>query len=210
MEAITRLCDRVLWLNSGEIMQIGEPAEVVGAYRESAWSVVNRSRRTKKTGSHVCPAGEILFARLTSATGKEIGAIRVEDEASVTIGVRTTMADLQVRCQIDVSARGVLAFRSVQSELTPIEHEGDVLAAVAIPAHLLAETAYTVTVALGFFAPGGRTHTCVLYNALSFQVYDSARGDSARGSYGGKMPGTVAPRLAWRVTPLDVPAKVRP
>ena len=209
MEATTRRCDRVLWLNAGETVQIGDPEDVVAAYRESAWSVINRARKTKKTGSHVCAAGEILFARLTSATGKEIGATRVEDEAAVSIGLRTTMPNLRVRCQIDVSAHGVLAFRSVQSEPTAIEQEGEVLASVAIPPHLLAETVYTVTVSLAFFEPGGRAHTCVLYNALSFRVYDPARGDSARGTFAGKMPGTVAPRLAWCVTPVDVPARLR-
>jgi lipopolysaccharide transport system ATP-binding protein len=198
MDAIARLCDRVLWLNAGEIVQLGNPDEVVAAYRESAWSIVNRSRKTKKTGSHVCAAGEILFARLTSATGKEIGATRVEDEASIAIGLHATLPNLRVRTQIDVSSRGALAFRSVQPELVAVE-QGDAVASVRIPAHLLAETNYTVTVTIAFFEPGGQAHTCILYNALSFQVYDAAKGDSARGTYGGKMPGALAPRLEWGV-----------
>jgi lipopolysaccharide transport system ATP-binding protein len=205
MDAITRLCDRVLWLNAGEIVQIGNPDEVVAAYRESAWSIVNRSRKTKKTGSHVCAAGEILFARLTSATGKEIGATRVEDETSIAIGIHAVLPGLRVRSQIDVSSRGVLAFRSVQPELTAVE-QGDVVASARIPAHLLAETAYTVTVTIAFFEPDGRAHTCILYNALSFQVYDAAKGDSARGTYTGKMPGALAPRLDWDVAPVGATA----
>jgi hypothetical protein len=68
---------------------------------------------------------------------------------------------------------------------------------VRIPPHLLAETTYSVTASLAFFAPD-QPYTCILDNAMAFQVYDAARGDSARGTFKGQMPGVIAPRLDWR------------
>jgi lipopolysaccharide transport system ATP-binding protein len=202
MDAITRLCDRVLWLNAGGIMRIGPPDDVVSAYQESAWSIVNRGRKTRKTGSHVCAAGEILFARLTSAHGRQIGAARVEDEVVVNVGLKASTPFLRVRCQVDVYALGSLAFRSVQPEPVEAADAGDYIARVRIPPHLLAETVYTATVSVAFFDRQGQAQTCVLHNALSFHVYDAARGDSARGSYRGRMPGVVSPRLDWTMEPL--------
>ena len=201
MEAITELCDRVLWINAGQMMGIGPPDQIVPEYQASAWSSINRRRQTKKSGGHVCKAGEILFVRLLSKKGKEVGAIRVEDEVWLHIGFRTTTANLEVRAQVDVMARGTLAFRSVQPAPQLIEQAGDGIAKVRIPAHLLAETTYTVNTSLAFFEPE-QAHTCALDGALAFHVYDSAKGDSARGSYKGQMRGTVAPRLEWQMDAL--------
>jgi hypothetical protein len=93
-------------------------------------------------------------------------------------------------------ARGTLAFRSVQPAPIAVDGPTEGVAKVQIPAHLLAETTYTVNTSLAFFEPD-QAHTCELDNALAFHVYDSAKGDSARGSYKGQMRGAVSPRLEW-------------
>lgn len=198
MDAIGRLCDRVLWINAGQMMGIGPPDEIVAQYQASAWSSINRRRQTKKSGGHVCQAGEILFVRLMSAKGKEVGAIKVEDAVWLHIGFRTAMPRLGVRAQVDVMARGGLAFRSVQPAPEPVDGPAEGVAKVQIPAHLLSETTYTVSTSLAFF-DGDQAHTCELDNAVAFHVYDSATGDSARGTYKGQMRGLVSPKLEWRL-----------
>lgn len=206
MDAILRLCDQVLWLNAGQVMKLGPPDAVVEAYQSSAWSSINRRRQTKKAGGHVCAAGSILFVRLMSLKGKEVGALRVEDEAWLEVGYRSTMANVAVRAQVDVMARGAVAFRSIQPEPVPMESEGERIARVRIPSHLLNEASYSVTASLAFFA-ADQPYTCILDNAIAFQVYDAAKGDSARGKYAGRMPGLVAPRLQWEVETLSVPGE---
>jgi lipopolysaccharide transport system ATP-binding protein len=201
MDAITRLCDRVLWLNSGRIVQIGHPEDVVAEYQKSAWASINRKKKTRKGGGHVCKGGEILFVRLTSSNGKEIGAARVDDDVWIDVGFKTAIPDVSVRANIDVSANGVTAFRSVQPEPVPVEGFAEGIAKVRIPAHLLTETMYSVTASLAFFTPD-EPYTCILDNALAFQVYDPARGDSARGKFHGRMPGLIAPRLEWQLKAL--------
>jgi lipopolysaccharide transport system ATP-binding protein len=205
MDAITRLCDRVLWLNAGEIVRLGDPEAVVAEYQASAWSSINRRRQTKKATGHVCAAGELLFVRLTSARGKEVGALRVGDEAWLHVGYRTTMPGVQVRAQIDVATNGQAAFRSVQPEPPLIAAPGEGIAKVRIPPHLLNETNYSVSASLAFLG-ADRPYTCLLDNAVSFHVYDQADGSSARGKYSGRMPGAVAPKLEWASELPDRPA----
>ncbi|HKE87877.1 MAG TPA: polysaccharide ABC transporter ATP-binding protein [Vicinamibacterales bacterium] len=196
MDAITRLCDRVIWINAGQMMGIGPPEQIVSEYQASAWSTINRRRQTKKSGGHVCKAGEIVFVRLVSAKGKEVGAIKVEDPVWVHIGFRTTLPRLEVRAQIDVLARGALAFRSVMPASVPVDGPADGVAKVQIPAHLLSETTYTISTSLAFFE-GDEAYTCELDNATAFHVYDSATGASARGTYRGQLRGAVSPKLEW-------------
>ena len=64
-----------------------------------------------------------------------------------------------------------------------------------IPGNFLAEGTMIVGVAVSTFDP------VVIHfyerDAVAFQVIDSLDGDSARGDYGGPMPGVVRPLLKW-------------
>lgn len=197
MEAIRRLCDRVLWLNAGELVMVGSPEEVTTAYQNAAWSVSNSSKKARQSGASGA-AGEIVFVKL-AVNGREIGAARVSDHVEVKIGIRITRPDMQVRPQIDVKARGVLAFRST-AEAVAVEQPGLLSATVTIPPHVLADTVYSVDVAVGIRA-GEESHPVVMYNALSFSVYDPNEAESARGSFRGQMGGVVRPRLDWTIAP---------
>ena len=198
MEAIRRLCDRVLWLNEGKIVGVGSPDEITSAYERASWAVGTTNRKRRQAGSGN-DAAEILFARL-EVGGKEVGAARVSDTLTVVIGVRTLQPGLEVRPVLDVKARGVVAFRSVAPELVKIDAPGLYTARVTIPPHLLAETAYgcDATVAI---TRGDERMSIILYNALSFHVYDTNEAQSARGTFGGNIHGVVRPRLQWEVAP---------
>src|SRR5258705_7617483 len=74
MTAITRLCDRVIWLNAGEIVKNGEPDEVVADYQNSAWALSTSTSKFKGRGSHISALNEILSVTLRSADGRQIGA----------------------------------------------------------------------------------------------------------------------------------------
>jgi len=64
-----------------------------------------------------------------------------------------------------------------------------------IPGNFLAEGSVIVGVAVSTFDP------VVIHfferDVVAFQVVDSLDGDSARGDYGGPMPGVVRPLLKW-------------
>jgi lipopolysaccharide transport system ATP-binding protein len=207
MDAIARLCDQVLWLNSGQVVRIGAPDDVVSEYQSSALSAVNRGRRTRSSGIHVVKLGEITYVRLISATGKEMGAARVDHDLWLHVGFKTTVPNVKVRANVDLSAGGVAAFRSIQPAPTLVPEASEGTAKVRIPAHFLGETAYTVGASVAFFGED-EPETATLHNALTFNVYDPQKGDSARGSFRGRMPGVIAPRLDWdtETVPAALPA----
>src|SRR5688572_26894256 len=103
MAAITRLCDRVLWLNGGEIVKIGDPEEVVAEYQNSARSFAGRRLKGNRRGGHRNEYGELLFVTLTSSDGLEVGAVRRSDEVLVKIGLRMDKDDVTVRFMVHVT-----------------------------------------------------------------------------------------------------------
>jgi lipopolysaccharide transport system ATP-binding protein len=200
MEAIRRLCHRVLWINAGEVEAIGAPDEITERYENASWSAVKqRTGKARGRGAEANEEGEILFARLT-AGGHEIGAARVADETAIAIGLKIARGGVTIRPQIDVKTRGIAAFRSVAPERTLIEQPGFYTVTVAIPAHLLAETDYMVDVTVSILR-GEEHFPLVIEGALSFTVYDTDEQQSARGNYRGQLRGVVRPRLEWAVAP---------
>jgi len=207
MDAITRLCDRVMWINAGQIVKIGAPDEVVAEYQNSAWSLSGRSLKDTRSGSHKNEKGEISSVTLTSLEGKEVGAVRRSDDVLVNIGLKTLEDNLTVRLILHVHARGALAFR-VRSETYDMPTAGRYVASVKIPSHLLAETIYSVTIEALVYDAAVTKFPLAAFNALAFQVFDT---ESERVDVRG---GVVAPDLPWSFSAQsrperDVPASAR-
>jgi lipopolysaccharide transport system ATP-binding protein len=195
MAAITRLCDRVLWLASGKIVDDGDPEAVVSHYERSARDGLGEQTRHGQTiGEH----GRILHTALVNTEGKEIGAARVSQEVLFKLTFRVESPGADVRCSFSVSTRGIPVFRSVQPDTLQISEPGVYVATARVPAHLLSDTVYTVDVGV-VITRDGQSASLAEHNALTFQVFDADERSSARGSYTGALPGVVMPRLEWDV-----------
>jgi lipopolysaccharide transport system ATP-binding protein len=72
MDAILRVCNRVMWLNGGEIVKDGDPEDVVDEYQNAVWARADAAGSEK--GRHVNRLAEIVSVQLVSHAGKEIGA----------------------------------------------------------------------------------------------------------------------------------------
>jgi ABC-type polysaccharide/polyol phosphate transport system ATPase subunit len=190
MSAVTRLCDRVLWLNAGEIVKIGKPEEVVTEYQNSAWALTGRRLRDSRAGSHRNELGEILFVTLTSSDGREMGAVRTSDAVCVKIGLRMDQSELTVRFAVHVHTKGLLAFR-VASEFFSVDRTGMYVGSVKIPANILAETIYSLNIEAIIVRNGVEKFPLAAFNALSFQVFDPST------SRRDKIGGVVSPAVEW-------------
>ena len=204
MAMIQRICNRVIWLNAGRVVQDGDPAEVVAQYEQSAWTLSAGGAKQGRKGSHANEHGEILSVRLRSAEDREIGAARQDEETYISMTYSLLTPGVTVRCSLSVWTRGILAFRAVQPEETTVVEPGIFRALVRIPSHLLADTIYSVKTSIRIYADG-QDRTLVQDNALTFRVYsedDQARRELLnRGIYRGtSWSGTVMPRLDWQVT----------
>ena len=203
MAAIQRLCNRVIWLNAGQVVQDGDPESVVSQYEQAAWTLTAGSAKKGKKGAHGNEHGEILAVRLLSKDRREIGAARQDEELYISVTYSQLTAGASVRCQMSILTRGILAFRAVQPDEIEVAAPGIYCSSVRIPAHLLADTLYTVKVRIRIYVDG-RESTIVQDKALTFKVYAedtaSQRELVARGIYrGSSWSGAVMPQLGWEV-----------
>jgi lipopolysaccharide transport system ATP-binding protein len=204
MAAIQRLCDRVIWLDAGRVVRDGDPAEVVGEYEQSAWTLTGGSAKAGRKGAHVSEHGEILAVRLLSPEGREIGAARQDTELSVNVTFSLLTPGISARCLLSLSTRGMLAFRTIQPDEITVTEPGIYTATARVPPHLLADTTYNVKASLALHLDG-QSSALVKDNALLFRVYagdDAERRSLAERGLVQNMSskGAVMPRLDWRVS----------
>lgn len=190
MSAVSRLCQRIIWLDKGEVMRDGEPEAVIADFEEAS----RRSRRDaasgETTGRHANVVAEIASVRLLNALRKEIGAAPTTEDVYVRVRIKVRKPDAVLRGFIDVYSKRFLVFRTTQTEDLVVDLPGVVDLLVRIPAHLLAETTYTVNVTV--YTILGKESKVVLDNALTFIAYGHEADAQLK-------RGAIAPRLEWTV-----------
>jgi lipopolysaccharide transport system ATP-binding protein len=193
MEAVARICDRVIWLKDGALFRDGSPEEVVTEYQNAAWDTLSSAPGYKGT-SHAVKYGEILDVKLLAMDGREIGSPSRSEDVHVRIRFRTRRAKGRVRCAIDLMSKGVLVFRSAQPDLSPVAADTAYEALVRIPANLLSETTYTVNVSIMLLRGEEEEHALVVNKALAFMVYGE---EGVTADDGRHRKGVVNPTLEW-------------
>ena len=197
MDAILRICNRVMWLNRGELRKAGDPEEVVDEYQNAVWSEADiapseRGRRSNRLA-------EILSVRLVSAAGRDIGGAPSSEDVFIKIRFRTVRPNLLVKCALDLATRGTLIFRTSDAEARPLREPGVYEALARIPRDLLAELTYVATVGCIFRKEDElKEFPLLVYNALSFMVYATGQPDIPTSGRLDRV-GVIAPRLEWTV-----------
>ena len=196
MEAIARVCNRVLWLDKGAVLRLGDPEEVVAEYQDAVWSDIDVSRFER--GRQSSRFAAIRGVKLLSASGKEIGAAPTDEDVYLAIAFEA-FKTVSVKGAIDLHAKKQLLFRTADTEFRLIRSPGLYELRVRIPAHLLTDISYQVTASLTTLREGQyREYRLVAYNALSFMAYNASETTS---SVKGRTPktGLLAPRFEWVV-----------
>ena len=197
MEAVTRLCDRVIWLKNGALHRDGNPEDVVTEYQNATWDLLTSADKPDAKGSsHAGRYGEILDVKLLSADGREIGSPPRSEDVFVRIRFRTYRAKSRARCSFDLFSKGVLVFRSSQPDLAPVGADAAYEAIARIPANLLSETTYTISVNVTLVRGDGEEHALTMNKALAFMVYGE-QGVDGSGTLHRK--GVVDPTLDWSI-----------
>jgi lipopolysaccharide transport system ATP-binding protein len=197
MDAIMRICNRVMWLHQGAVRRLGDPEEVVDEYQNAIWSQADiaqseRGRRSNRLA-------EILSVRLVSSAGKDIGGAPISEDVYIKTRFRTVKPSMTVKCALDLSTKGTLIFRTSDSEARPLPEAGTYEALAKIPRDLLAELPYIATVSCVFKRDGEpKEYPLVVYNALQFLVFGT---DVPDASASGRLDrvGYIAPKLEWTV-----------
>jgi len=197
MEAVARICDRVIWIKGGRLHRDGEAEEVITEYQNAAWEQIAATAAADYKGaSHASRYGEIVDVKLLSADGREIGSPPRSEDVHVRIRLRTRNARTRARCAFDLFSKGVLVFRAAQPALMSVRPDHLYEATARIPANLLAETTYTVNAGVTLIRGEGDEHALVVNKALSFMVYGE-QGVDAMGAETLHRTGVIDPELDW-------------
>ena len=196
MDAIMRVCNRVIWIDHGKLMKDGDPEEVVTEYQNVSWSQADVVRSEK--GRTANRYAQIMSVRLVSAAGKEVGAPDITEPFFLRIRFKTARGRMSVRCAVDLRVRRELVFRAVDDEFRELQDEGIFDAFMKIPARFLSDVNYTAGVSLVILRDG-KEYVLVNYKALSFMAY-SGNGEKTDRS---RRIGLISPRFEWSVAPVD-------
>jgi lipopolysaccharide transport system ATP-binding protein len=199
MSAITRLCERTILLDAGQVIADGPSYEVVSSYLNSG---IGTTAAREWLDLKTAPGNEIVrlrAVRVLDADGKIAEAVdisrpvRVEMDYEVLTGGAVLSPNLGF-----YNEEGVCVFISVdhdESWRRRPRPAGRYTSGVTIPPNFLAEGSLVITSAITTWNP-----VTVHVNereSVAFQVVDNIEGDTARGDYAGHLPGIVRPKLPW-------------
>ncbi|NNE66514.1 MAG: ABC transporter ATP-binding protein [Pyrinomonadaceae bacterium] len=201
MQAVTRLCDRALWIEDGRIREDGQTKEVVSNYLNSRTET--SSFKEWDTGSAPRSDG-VRLLRAKAADERDNGTAAFDIRKSICL-----------ECQYEVLRDGEVfspAFQLTNEENICVftsfdshsvwrkkpREKGVYTSRVTIPANTLSEGNFRVNVICATAEPY-RLHF-EARDAISFLVADTVDGDSARGDFGGHIEGVVRPMLDWETT----------
>jgi lipopolysaccharide transport system ATP-binding protein len=206
MQTINQLCNRVIWLDEGTIVEDGEPSEVVTHYLQStSWA---SSARISWPDDESAPGDDLtrlLAVRAIDEEGNTVDTIDVRAPVGIEIRYRVLREGPPVFTKIRVKdRRGDIAFNAMDIESQADTAAPGVYTATAwIPGNLLNEGTTTVDVGVCTLRAPKVHQRAARYDAVLFTVFDPGDGDSARGRFTGQLSGVVRPLLEWPVERVD-------
>jgi lipopolysaccharide transport system ATP-binding protein len=198
LASITRLCPRAMLIDGGRVMRDGPAHEVVRFYLHSD---LGTTAARQWEDEATAPGNEV--ARLRSIRVQSSGELApkidirnpvdIEMEWDVLEDGHVLVPNLHFQ-----NEEGLVVF--VSADLDPAwrgrkRETGRYRSTVHVPGNFLAEGTLVVSAAVSTMDPV-RVHFHER-DAVAFEVVDVTAGDSARGDYGGAIPGVVRPLLPW-------------
>lgn len=199
MSAVTRLCDRSILLEEGNVAIDGPSDKVVNKYLTAR---IDTAAVRKWTDLRKAPGDNVV--RLLS--------VRVRDTENKTTGTVDIRKPVGIDMEYEVLENGrvLIPYLNAFNEedllvFTAIDQDpswrgkprpaGRYLSTAWIPGNFLSEGMLLIAAAMLPF--DHYNHHFYERNAVAFHVYDSRDGDSARGDWAGNMGGVVRPLLEW-------------
>ncbi|HEY9283779.1 MAG TPA: polysaccharide ABC transporter ATP-binding protein [Pyrinomonadaceae bacterium] len=200
MQAVARLCRRVIMLEGGAVAHDGPAPQVVNAYlgtgataaAERAWDDDERA-----------PGNEVVRLR----------RVRVRDEVGRTSEAADIRRPIGIEVEYEVLEPGrvlvpvchfynreglhIFAAQDNQPEWRRRPRPAGRYTSTAwVPGNFLSEGGMVVDVGVNSYIPAATSHF-LAREAVGFSVVDSPGEDTARGDYTGEVPGVVRPLLNW-------------
>ena len=198
MDAIIRLCKRVIFLKNGRVNQIGEARNVVAAY-------LNNEHKTpgKKQWDINNAPGNSQVRLIEVETINLNGEYKDSFSSNCSVGIRIKYEILTDGFQFthginlyNDEGTHILSSHDVEfARRKEKKKKGIYTTSVWLPENFLNEGKYKASVAIMSYNPY-IVHFHEL-EAVAFTIFDELDNNSARGEYGGPFPGVVRPKLKW-------------
>jgi lipopolysaccharide transport system ATP-binding protein len=199
LPAIAQLCDRAIWIDGGQVVGDGRPAEVIANYLHQSHSAGTERVWTEESAPGNDLA-KILGIRVVPHDGLPPGVVDVRRPIAVEISFKVLREGKPLFPKIKVlDQEGAIAFNAMDTDERWLEPTppGEYVATAWIPANLLNEGSAIVEPAICSLDFPKLEHHAAVYEAVSFEVLDPSEGDSARGRFSGQWRGVVRPLLDW-------------
>ncbi len=212
MPAITRLCERAVYLEGGMLKQDGTPHQVVRTYLQSGLGTM-ASREWQDPNR--APSGDIArlcAIRIRSETNQCTDAIDIRRPLDLEIEYEVLRPGYKLMPNLHMyNEDGVHVFSAVEQD--PVwrgrpRPAGRYKTTVRIPGNLLSEGTMFFDVGCTTLEP--MIHQFFQRQAVACQIIDSTEGDTARGDWAGPFGGVVRPLLKWSTETVRHSQHVQP
>ena len=199
MDAVARLCKRVILLDKGKVIADGPAHHVVGTYMHAGTS----SRGTKEwTDLSTAPGDDVArlcAVRVKSVDGQILDVIDIRQSFAIELEIEVLQPGWVLTSNIAFfSESGQCLFEALdldpdwRGRPRPV---GRYISTAWVPGNLLAEGVHFVSTHCMSIDPPRMM--IKVEEVVGFRVVDSHEGDSARGDFMGEMRGGIRPMLKW-------------
>ncbi|MGD9561781.1 MAG: ABC transporter ATP-binding protein [Pyrinomonadaceae bacterium] len=199
MSAVRRLCSRAVALVNGSVVSDGPSADVVLDYVAKSWGMRSEYDFTDAPTPYESDDVRLLRARMVSAHGETCGSFDIRRPIGIemTYEARTSGEILLPNFQVH-NTEGVHVFtiQDVGQWKRRAKDKGIYVTTGWIPGNLMSEGSFIVSCAVVTYLPRETVHFCAR-DAVTFDVFDTLTGDTARGDFAGRMEGVVRPLVDW-------------
>ena len=197
MPAILRLCSTAIMLDKGRLVKQGSAVDVTNYYlnnNENAEGAIFWSGENAPGTNDV----KLVGIKLIDSDGKGKSLVKVNSPSFLEIEYLVMTPGLKFRCAAGFNTQGVVAFTTMEPQESKHECAGRYVSRVEIPANLLAEGEYSISISI-FASKGLKIRYVRAKNVFTFQVVDYITGDSARGDFAQNVAGVLRPVLKWNM-----------
>ncbi len=201
MQAVTRLCDRCIWIDKGKQMMDGPAHEIANAYVNAG---TGTSAERVWEDPRLAPGDEVARlrgVRVRAQSGELSGSFDIREPVGVELDYEILKPGYTFHSHFMLTNEsGTELF--VSMELDPEwrgrkREPGRYISTGWIPGNLLAEGSFSVTAVIMSLDPA--VGHGVERDAVLFRVVDDlSQRDTARGDYLHPIPGLMRPMLKWQ------------
>ena len=213
MSAVTRLCNRAILFDKGQMVKDGTALQVVNEYMGESLKV---SSRREWPVLEDAPGNEIVRlreVRVRDESGQTAETIDIRSPTGIEFTFDVLKPGSVILPKIDLfteSGAHLFSAHDVSSEWRyqprPV---GRHVSTAWLPGDFLSEGNLLVQASLVSHVPATILHAQES-NVVTFQVIDHQHKDSARGDYVGHIPGLIRPKLIWTTGSHNESGQVQP